>query len=58
MTVEASPAIQDSVGQKRRLIAGAILLIALVFAAYSPALHGSGVWDDDYMLTANRADLF
>ncbi len=54
MTVEASPAIQDSVGQKRRLIAGAILLIALVFAAYSPALHGSGVWDDDYMLTANR----
>jgi tetratricopeptide (TPR) repeat protein len=46
----------SSVGAKQGgwFLAGAIFLIALVFVAYSPALHGSGVWDDDYMLTANR----
>ena len=36
-----------------RTVAGAALLVALVVAAYRPALSAGYVWDDDVLLTAN-----
>jgi tetratricopeptide (TPR) repeat protein len=36
-----------------RTVAGAALLVALVLAAYLPALSAGYVWDDDALLTAN-----
>ncbi len=46
---------RDSPARDRvRFAAGAAVLVAAVFVAYLPAVHGGPVWDDDYMLTGNR----
>ena len=37
----------------RQFMLGSALLLVAIFAAYSPAIHGGPVWDDDYMLTQN-----
>jgi tetratricopeptide (TPR) repeat protein len=38
---------------RRRAFAGSALMVALVLAAYAPALHGGFAWDDDFYLTGN-----
>lgn len=42
----------DAVPPKRRAAAAA-LLVAALFAAYSPALRGGFLWDDDFYVSAN-----
>ena len=39
--------------ERYRLLAG-VLLVALSFVAYQPALRGGFIWDDDIYLTGNR----
>ena len=39
--------------ERYRLLAG-VLLLALSFVAYQPALRGGFIWDDDIYLTGNR----
>ena len=38
---------------RQRIAAGSAVLVALVLAAYAPALRGGFVWDDDFYLTGN-----
>ena len=50
LSAEPVPAARDRLW----FAVGAAALIVGVFVVYLPALHGGPVWDDDYMLTANR----
>ena len=57
MTIAAEPVptAADPTAARRRWPwpLGAAVIVAAVFVAYLPVVHGTGVWDDDYMLTAN-----
>lgn len=48
--VDESPAIASL---DTAAVAGAVLLIALTFAAYLPAWRAGFIWDDDDYVTAN-----
>jgi len=50
--VEPVP-LAPSAHTRRRVIAGAALIVGLVLAAYAPARRGGFVWDDDAYLTNN-----
>jgi|SRR5881227_855667 len=40
-------------GDRVRVVAAAMLLVALTLAAYAPALQAGFIWDDDSYVTAN-----
>src|SRR5947199_9026701 len=40
-------------GDRARVVAAAMLLVALTLAAYAPALQAGFIWDDDSYVTAN-----
>jgi tetratricopeptide (TPR) repeat protein len=50
MSMPDSPPLETD---RSLFIAGALLIFLAILLAYIPAIHGSAVWDDDYMLTQN-----
>jgi tetratricopeptide (TPR) repeat protein len=46
--------LNSAAANKRKLLAGAVVIIAACFLAYMPAMHAGFVWDDDRYVTNNE----